>query len=121
MKSQVGIGKLIVSLLLVVGAIGLTRSAIAAAPQQTESSTSSAPLPSAKLPPQDWHPRIIVRVHNCAHVDNGLLFSAEAVATSILREAKVESSWVYCPLTQEEEGRYPRLGVPQTGAPMLLY
>ena len=108
MKSQSGIGELIVRLLLVVGAVGLATSAIAAAAQQTESSTSSAPLPPAKLPPQDWHPRIIVRVHNYAHVDNGLLFSAEAVATSILREAKVESSWVYCPLTQEEEERYPR-------------
>jgi hypothetical protein len=32
----------------------------------------------------------------------------EAVATSILREAKVEARWVYCPLTQEEEERYPR-------------
>ena len=108
MKSQVGIGKLIVSLLLVVGAIGLTRSAIAAAPQQTASSTISTALPPVKRPPQDWHPEIIVRVHNYAQVDTGLLLGAEAVATSILREAKVEARWVYCPLTQEEEERYPR-------------
>ena len=108
MKSQVGIAKLIVSLLLVVGAIGLTRSAIAAAPQQTASSTISTALPPVKRPPQDWHPEIIVRVHNYAQVDTGLLLGAEAVATSILREAKVEARWVYCPLTQEEEERYPR-------------
>jgi hypothetical protein len=108
MKSQSEIGELIVRLLLVVGALGLATSAIAAAPQQTESSTSSTPLPPAKLPPQDWHPQIIVRVHNYGHVDTGFLLGAEAVATSILREAKVEASWVYCPLTQEEEERYPR-------------
>ena len=108
MKSQSGIGKLIVSLLLVIGSVGLTTSPIAAAPQQSASPPSSTPLPPAKLPPQDWHPQIIVRVHNYAHVDNGLLFSAESVASSILREAKVEARWVYCPLTQEEEERYPR-------------
>jgi hypothetical protein len=107
MKSQSGIGELIVRLLLVVGTVGLATSAIAAAPQQTESSTSSAPLPSAKLPPQDWHPEIIVRVHNYARIDNGL-HSAEAVATSILREAKVEARWVYCPLSQEDDERYPQ-------------
>ena len=108
MKSQSGIGELIVRLLLVVGAVGLGTSAIAAAPQQTESSTSSAPLPPVELPSQDWHPRIIVRVHNYAHVDTGFLLGAEAVATSILREASVEAKWVYCPLTQQEEERYPR-------------
>jgi hypothetical protein len=108
MKSQSGMGELIVRLLLVVGAVGLGTNAIAAAPQQTGSSTSSTPLPAAKLPPQDWHPQIIVRVHNYAHVDTELLVGAEAVATSILREAKVESSWVYCPLTQEDDERYPR-------------
>ena len=102
MKSQSGIGELIVRLLLVVGAVGLATSAIAAAPQQTESSTSST------RPPQDWHPQIIVRVHNYAHIDTELLLGAEAVATSILREAKVEASWVYCPLSGEEDDRSPR-------------
>jgi hypothetical protein len=58
--------------------------------------------------PQDWHPQIIVRVHNYAHVDTELLVGAEAVATSILRQASVEAKWVYCPLTQEEEERHPR-------------
>ena len=61
-----------------------------------------------KLPPQDWHPQIIVRVHNYAHVDTELLLGAEAVATSILREAKVEARWVYCPLSGEEDDRSPR-------------
>jgi hypothetical protein len=41
-------------------------------------------------------------------VDNGLLFSAASVASSILREAKVDVRWVYCPLSGEEDDRYAR-------------
>jgi hypothetical protein len=102
MKPQGEIGKFILSLMVVVSAVGLTTSAIAATPQQTASSTSST------RPPQDWHPEIIVRVHNYARIENGLLLSAEAVATSILREAKVKARWVYCPLSQEDDERYPQ-------------
>jgi hypothetical protein len=56
----------------------------------------------------DGAKQITIRIHNYAHVDTGLLLGAEAVASTILREAKIQTSWVYCPLTQEEEERYPR-------------
>ena len=108
MKSKAEIGGLFLSLLLIFGPARLTTGAVANATPQTASLIDTTPVPSGKLPPKDWHPQIIVRVHNYAHVDNGLLFSAEAVATSILREASIEAKWVYCPLTQEEEERYPR-------------
>jgi hypothetical protein len=108
MKSQSGIGELIVRLLLVVGTVGLTTGAVANATPQTASPIDTTPVPSGKLPTQEWHPQITVRVHNYAHVDTELLLGAEAVATSILREAKVEARWVYCPLSQEDDERYPR-------------
>jgi hypothetical protein len=103
MKPKAEIGGLFMSLLLIAGPAGLTTGAVANATPQTASSNSSTPPP-----PQDWHTQIIVRVHDYAHVDTELLLGAEAIATSILRQAKVEASWVYCPLTQEEEKRYAR-------------
>jgi hypothetical protein len=108
MRFQAEIGRSILSLLIIVGAAELKTVAVADAAPQTTSFIDTTTQPLVKLPPQDWHPQIIVRVHNYAHVNTGLLLSAEAVATSILREAKVEASWVYCPLTQQEEERYPR-------------
>ena len=108
MKSQAEIGWLMLSLLLIGGATELTTGAVANAIPQTTSFIETTPQPFVKLPPQDGHTQIIVRVHNYAHVDTELVVGAEAVATSILREAKVEARWVYCPLTQEEEERYPR-------------
>lgn len=108
MKSEAEIGWLILSLLLIGGATELTTGAVANASPQTASPIDTTPVPSGKLPTQDWHPRIIVRIHNYAHVDTELLVGAETVATSILREASVQVKWVYCPLTQEEEERYPR-------------
>jgi hypothetical protein len=108
MKLQAEIGRLILSLLIIMGAAELTTAAAAHAAPQATSRIDTTPQPFVKLPPQDWHPQIIVRVHNYAHVDPGSLLGAEAVAASILREAKVETSWIYCPLTQEEEERYPR-------------
>jgi hypothetical protein len=108
MKLQAEIGRSMLSLLIIVGAAELTTATVADAAPQTTSFIDTTTQPLVKLPPQDWHPQIIVRVHNYAHIDNGLLFSAEAVATGILREASVEAKWVYCPLTQEEEERYPR-------------
>ncbi len=108
MKFQAEIGWSILSLLVILGAAELTTGTVADATPQTTNFIDTTTEPLLKLPPQEWHPQIIVRVHNYAHVDPGLLLPAEAVATSILREAKVEASWVYCPLTQEEEERYPR-------------
>jgi hypothetical protein len=107
MKPKAEIGGLFLSLLLIAGTAGLTTGAVANATPQAASPIDTTPVPSGKLPTQEWHPQITVRVHNYAHVDTELLLGAEAVATSILREAKVEASWVYCPLTQEEEERYP--------------
>lgn len=52
------------------------------------------------------HPQIILRIHNYAHVDAGLLLFAAEVATRILRDAKVEAKAIYCPLSQEDDGRY---------------
>jgi hypothetical protein len=108
MRFQAEIGRSILSLLVIVGAVELTTGAVTAAAPQTTSFIETTPQSFVKLPPQDWHTPIIVRVHNYAHVDTELLVGAEAIATSILREAKVEARWVYCPLTQQEEERYPR-------------
>ena len=108
MKPQAGIERWILSLLVFVGAAELTTATVADAAPQTTSFIDTTTQPLVKLPPQDWHPQIIVRVHNYAHVDTGFLLGAEAVATSILREAKVEASWAYCPLSEEEDDRYPR-------------
>ena len=107
MKLQAEIGRSMLSLLIIVGAAELTTVAVADAAPQTTSFIDTTTQPLVKLPPQDWHPQIIVRVHNYAHVDTGILLGAEAVATSILSEAKVEASWVYCPLTGEEDDRSP--------------
>jgi hypothetical protein len=93
---------------VIVGAAELTTATVANAAPQTTSFIDTTPQPLVNLPPQDWHPQIIVRVHNYAHVDTELLVGAEAVATSILREAKVEARWVYCPLSAEEDERYPK-------------
>jgi hypothetical protein len=100
-------GKLLLSLLVIIGA-GLTMGLTAEASPQTASPIGTAPLPSVNRPPQDWHPQIVVRVHNYAHLEEGLLLGAEAMATSILKEAKVNATWFYCPLSKEEEDRYPR-------------
>jgi len=108
MKFQAEIGRSILSLVMIVGAAELTTGAVLDATPQTTNFIDTTTQPFVKLPPQDWHPQIIVRVHNYAHVDTGLLLSAEAIATSILREAKVDASWTYCPLTQEEGERYSR-------------
>jgi PadR family transcriptional regulator PadR len=101
------IGRLIFSSLVILGAIELTMSAVADATPQTASSVDATSTPLAMRPPQDWHPHIIVRVHNYAHVGSGLLLGAEAITTSILSEAKVEAQWVYCPLSEEDSDRYP--------------
>ncbi len=108
MRFQAEIGESILSLLIIVGAAELTAATVADAAPQTASFIDTTPQPFVKLPPQDWHPQIIVRVHNYAHVDTELLLGAETVATRILREASIGAKWVYCPLTQEEEQRYPR-------------
>ena len=108
MKSQAEIGKFILSLLVVVGTAGFATGAVADATPQTAGSIETTPLPAAQLPTPGWQPQIIVRVHNYAHVDAGLLLGAEAIATAILREAKVDARWVYCPLSQEEYDRYPQ-------------
>jgi hypothetical protein len=84
----------------------MTRAVAGAAPQSA-SSINVTTLPSVKLTPQAWHPQIILRIHNYARVDAKFLFDAEAVAATILREAKVDARWVYCPITQEEFRRYP--------------
>jgi hypothetical protein len=106
MKLQAKIGRLILSLLVIVGAAELTAGVVADATPQTATSIDTTPLALVKLSPQDWHPQIIVRVHNYAHVDAGLLTVAESIATAILREAKVNARWVHCPLSQEDSDRY---------------
>jgi hypothetical protein len=78
MRFQAEIGRSILSLLVIVGAAELTTATVADAAPQTTSFIDTTTQPLAKLPPQDWHPQIIVRVHNYAPVDNGLLLSAEA-------------------------------------------
>ena len=108
MKLPAEIGRISLSLLVIVGAAELTTGAVADAAPQTASSIDRIPLPLVKLPPQDWHPQIFVRVHNYAHVDAGLLHGAEAIATRILREAKINANWVYYPLPQEEDDLYPK-------------
>jgi hypothetical protein len=108
MKLHAEIGTMSLSLLVIVGAAELTTGAVADAAPQTASSIDATPQPLVKLPPQDWHPQIFVRVHNYAHVDAGLLHGAEAIATRILKEARITTNWVYCPLPQEEDDPYPK-------------
>lgn len=108
MKSRAGIGRSIMNLLLVAGSMGLATGVIAVAAPQTTNSMNTSTQPPGNQPPQDWHPQIVLRVHNYAHVDSGLLLGAEAIAAGILREAKVEPKWVDCPLSQQESDRYPR-------------
>jgi len=84
----------------------MTRTVAAAAPQSA-SSISVATLPSVKLTTQDWRPQIILRVHNYAHVNPGILLGAENIATLILKEAKVDAQWVDCPISKQEADRYP--------------
>ena len=107
MKPQAEIGRLILSLVVIVGAAELTTGAVAKSTPQSASSIKRMPLRSTNVAVPDGHPQIVVRIHNYAHVDTGLLLGAEAVATVILREAKVDVRWVYCPLPQEEYDRYP--------------
>ena len=108
MKLHAEIGRIILSLLVIVDAAELTTGAVADAAPQTAGSIDRTPLPLVNLPHQDWHPQIFVRVHNYAHVDAGLLHGAEAIATRILREAKITANWVCCPLPQEEDDPYPK-------------
>jgi hypothetical protein len=108
MKLPAEIARLILSLLVIVGAAELITVAVADAAPQTATSIETTPQRSVKLPHQDWPPQIFVRVHNYARVDAGLLHGAEAIATRILREAKINANWVYCPLPQEEDDRYPK-------------
>jgi hypothetical protein len=98
--------KLLLSLLVIISAELRMGLALEASPQ-TASSIGTGSLPLVHRPPQDWHPQIIVRVHNYARLDDGLLLGAEAMATRILKEAKVDATWVYCPLSKEEKDRYP--------------
>jgi hypothetical protein len=86
--------------------VGWTTRATAAPAPQTASSLDTVPLPSENMTPQDSHERIVVRVHNYAHIDAGTLLGAEAVATRIFSMAKIKTTWVYCPLSKEEEDRY---------------
>jgi hypothetical protein len=92
--------------LLTIG-VGWTTRATAAPAPQTSSSIGTLPLPSMNLTPQDSHVRIVVRVHNYAHIDTETLLGAEAVAARILSPAKIITTWVYCPISKEEEDRYP--------------
>jgi hypothetical protein len=98
---------LILSLLLFGGTADLATGSITGATPQAANSTNTMPPPSVEKPTQDWHPQLILRVHNYAHVDAGFLHGAEEIARRILREAKVDAKWVDCPLPQEEDDRYP--------------
>jgi hypothetical protein len=60
MKPQAEIGRLVLSLLAVVGTAELTTGADANAIPQTASSISTTPQPSVNLPTRDWHPQVIV-------------------------------------------------------------
>ena len=52
-------------------------------------------------------PTLTLRVYNYAHLDPGLLTSAEKLATSILKRAGAEAVWVECPLSSAAYERYP--------------
>jgi hypothetical protein len=78
MKPKAEIGGLFLSLLLIAGPAGLTTGAVANATPQTASPIVTTPVPSAKLPTQEWNPQITVRVHNYAHVDTELLVGARS-------------------------------------------
>jgi hypothetical protein len=56
---------------------------------------------------RDIQPTLTLRVYNYAHLDPGLLTSAEEVATSILKNAGAVTVWVECPLSSADFERYP--------------
>jgi hypothetical protein len=106
MNRPAKVARLFVISLLIIGVEWTTRATAAPAPQ-TASSIGTLPLSSVNLTPQDSHVRIVVRVHNYAHIDAETLLGAEAVAARILSPAKIKTTWVYCPISKEEEDRYP--------------
>jgi hypothetical protein len=106
MNRPTEVARFFVISLLTIG-VGWTTRATAAPAPQTVSSVDTVPLPLVNLTPQGPHVRIVVRVHNYAHIDTGTLLGAEAVATRIFSQAKIKMIWVYCPLSKEEEDRYP--------------
>jgi hypothetical protein len=108
MNRPTEVARFFVISLVIIGAAELTAGAVAGVPPQTASSIETTSQPLAKRLHQDWHPQMFVRVHNYAHVDAGLLQGAEAIATRILKEAKIDANWVYCPLRQEEDDLYPK-------------
>jgi hypothetical protein len=56
---------------------------------------------------RDIQPTLTLRVYNYAHLDSGLLTSAEKIATSILKNAAEATVWVECPLSSADFERYP--------------
>lgn len=58
-------------------------------------------------PARDTQPTLTLRVYNYAHLDSGLLASAEKVATSILENAGAVTVWVECPQSPADFERYP--------------
>ena len=87
-------GRLVLSLLLFVGAAERTTSA-------------------AQLPAQAWHPQIIVSVHNYVQVDPIDLQKAEQRAADILRKAGVETVWLVCSAGEGTHG-HPECSTPFT-------
>jgi len=51
-------------------------------------------------------PRIVVRVYNYAHVSDATLREAKREASTIFREAGVDTQWVDCPLILAEAKNY---------------
>lgn len=106
MNRPTEVARFFVISLLTIG-VGRTTRATAAPGPQAASSIGTLSLPSVNLTPQDSHVRIVVRVHNYAHIDAGTLLGSEEVAARILSPAKIITIWVYCPISKEEEDQYP--------------
>jgi hypothetical protein len=68
-----------------------------------------APLTDAPVtqPARGIQPTLTLRVYNYAHLDPGILTSAEKVTTSILKNAGAVTVWVECPLSSADFERYP--------------
>lgn len=111
MKSQVEIGRkadqgghrsrnralgLILSFLLAAGTAELTTGAATIAAPQTASSLDATAQPSVKSTAQDWHPQIILRVHNYSQIDSRVLLESEQTVSDILRKAGVDTVWLAC-------------------------
>jgi hypothetical protein len=108
---------LLLSLFVVVGAAEFTMGRAAKAAPQNANSVETTSQSFVKTPAQDWHPQIIVRVHNYAQVEASVLLGGEQIAADIVREAGVDTVWLAC---SAGEGLHGEAGCAKPQTPLDL-